>query len=163
MNDVYPKPRYQQNRWAKSIRMTVPGGIHVYLLSEQVVQLPLAVLQATSIRAVDDPNQPIGLPTIRKRGVPVNVSEMQLLRHRTARAYWYTFSFFYVCYTIAVRLTSQGLFVFTFLHSAIFRNMGFYICDMGFHMSHVVNHAKSLLGDARVELPTSSILSVLLI
>lgn len=99
MNDVYPKPRYQQNRWAKSIRMTVPGGIHVYLLSEQVVQLPLAVLQATSIRAVDDPNQPIGLPTIRKRGVPVNVSEMQLLRHRTARAYWYTFFFFFMCAT----------------------------------------------------------------
>lgn len=86
------------------MRKAVLDVIGVYLLSEQVMQLPLAVLQATSICAVDDPNQPVGLPTSRKNGMSVCMfSKQQLLPHRITSAY-FLFFIFYVCFTITLRL-----------------------------------------------------------
>lgn len=38
-----------------------------HLLSEQAVQLPLAVLQPTSVSAIHHPNQPVGLPNKKNR------------------------------------------------------------------------------------------------
>lgn len=118
------------------MRKAVPGVIGVYLLSKQVVQLPLAVLQATSISAVDDPNQPIGLPTIRKGGVSVDVSKKQLLPHRTARACWYTFIYlfiysfiyffilflFYVFYTLSGSARNDFLFLRFYTQRSSYRH-----------------------------------------
>lgn len=44
-----------------------------HLLSEQVVQLPLAVLQPTAVRAIHHPNQPVGLSNKQVRGKSDNL------------------------------------------------------------------------------------------